>query len=65
MIELQLMVKGPDGKDGDQAFRSPDLCSEKLLENRRFRVATGETLFLVRRLGSRAEDCIDRQGGYG
>ena len=64
MIELQLMVKGPDGsKDGGiRIFDHLAFTPKSFWKIDAFRVATGETLVPGQTVRFESEDCIDRKG---
>jgi hypothetical protein len=64
MIELQLMVNGPDGSKngGIRIFDHLTFNPKSYWKIDRFRVATGETLVPGQTIRFESEDCIDRKG---
>jgi hypothetical protein len=62
MIELELMVKGPDGKNGIRLYDHLTFVPKSYWKIDAFRVATGESLVPGQTARFEAEDCIDRQG---
>jgi Protein of unknown function (DUF669) len=62
MIELQLMVKGPDGKNGVRVFDHLTFTPKSYWKIDAFRIATGETLVQGQTVTFEAEDCLDRSG---
>ena len=62
MIELQLMIKGPDNKNGVRIYDHLTFVPKSYWKIDAFRLATGENLVPGQTDRFEAEDCIDRQG---
>ena len=62
MIELELMVKGPDGKNGIRLYDHLTFTPKSFWKIDAFRIATGEKLTPGQTVSFEAEDCIDRDG---
>jgi hypothetical protein len=62
MIELQLMVKNPDGKNGIRVFDHLTFTPKSYWKIDHFRVATGETLVPGQTVRFEAENCLERSG---
>ena len=62
MIELRLIVKGPNGKNEVRLYDHLTFVSKSYWKIDTFRVATGENLVPGQTVRFEAEDCIDRQG---
>ena len=62
MIELRLLVKGPNGNSELRIFDHLVFAPRAYWKIDMFRVATGETLVPGQAVRFEAEDCIDREG---
>jgi Protein of unknown function (DUF669) len=64
MIELKLMVNGPDGSKngGIRIFDHLTFTPKSYWKIDAFRIATGEKLVPGQTVGFEAEDCVDRSG---
>jgi hypothetical protein len=61
MIELQLLVKGPDGEEV-KIFDNLVFSPKAFWKIDAFRIATGDKLVVGQSVEFNAEDCIDRTG---
>jgi hypothetical protein len=62
MIELQIVVKTPDGKNGVRIFDHLTFVPKSFWKIDHFRLSTGEKLVQGQTVRFEAEDCLDRQG---
>ena len=62
MIELELMVKRPDGKNRIRLYDHLTFTPKSFWKIDAFRIATGEKLTPGHTVSFEAEDCIDRDG---
>jgi hypothetical protein len=62
MIELEMMIKGPSGKNALRVFDHLVFTPKSFWKIDAFRLATGEKLVEGQTVSFEAEDCIDRAG---
>jgi non-homologous end joining protein Ku len=62
MIELELMVKGPNSDNEIRVFDHLVFARKSTWKIDDFRIATGETLIKGQKASFEAEDCLDRTG---